>query len=167
MYDLYVNGVRNTDYVVKGGSVQITVGNAVYGDIHTDVNGNFAKTLQAPATPGTYHITMTVTDKTFVGTRDLTFKVEVPPPTPPSPPLRRRCRTAMDRLALGNLVLPPANGFGYLRLVVGQRRQAICGSSPRTSISRKTTRPPMKRSRSLRRSFIGRRAPPWSPKMSP
>ncbi len=86
VYDLYVNGVRYTNYVVKGGSVQITVGNAVYGDIHTDVNGNFAKTLQAPATPGTYHITMTVTDKTFVGTRDLTFKVEVPPPTPPSPP---------------------------------------------------------------------------------
>lgn len=85
VYDLYVNGVRNPDYVVKGGAVQITVGNTVYGAIHTDVNGNFAKTLQAPATPGTYHITMTVTDETFVGTRELEFTV-IPVPTTPQPP---------------------------------------------------------------------------------
>ncbi len=88
VYDLYVNGVRNTDYVVKGGSVQITVkgdGGAqwVYGDVYTDVEGNFAKTLQAPATPGIYRITMTVTDKTFIGTRELVFVVATPGPTPP------------------------------------------------------------------------------------
>ncbi|MEI2774357.1 MAG: CARDB domain-containing protein [Candidatus Competibacter sp.] len=89
VYDLYVNGVRYTDYVVKGGVVQITVredsGAAewVYGDVHTDVNGHFLKTLQAPATPGTYRITMTVTDKTFVGTRELVFVVAEPGPTPP------------------------------------------------------------------------------------
>ncbi len=88
VYDLYVNGVRNTDYVVKGGSVQITVagdGGAQwgYGDVYTDVEGNFAKTLQAPATPGTYRITMTVTDKIFIGTRELAFVVTTPGPTPP------------------------------------------------------------------------------------
>ncbi len=93
VYDLYVNGVRNTDYVVKGGSVQITVagdGGAqwVYGDVYTDVEGNFAKTLQAPATPGTYRITMTVTDKTFVGTRELVFIATDPPPPGALPPLQ-------------------------------------------------------------------------------
>jgi hypothetical protein len=94
VYDLIVNSVRNTDYVVKGGSVQITVkGDGgvewVYGDVHTDVNGNLAKSLQAPATPGTYHIAMTVTDKTVIGKRDLVFKVIERPPVgspPPAPP---------------------------------------------------------------------------------
>ena len=94
VYDLLVNGVRNTDYLVKGGSVQITVkedGSAewVYGDVHTDSNGNLAKSLQAPATPGTYRIFMTVTDKTFIGKRELVFNVVEPPPPgspPPSPP---------------------------------------------------------------------------------
>jgi len=95
VYDLLVNGVRNTDYVVKGGAVQITVtgdGGAkwVYGDVHTGINGNLAKSLQAPATPGTYRILMTVTDKTFIGKRELVFKVIEPPPPgspQPSPPI--------------------------------------------------------------------------------
>lgn len=91
VYDLYVNGARNTDYVVKGGSVQITVegdngAKSVYGDVYTDVYGNFSKALQAPTTPGIYRITMTVTDKTFVGTRELSFNVIDAPATPPSPP---------------------------------------------------------------------------------
>lgn len=93
VYDLLVNGIRNTDYAVKGGGVQITVtgdGGAewVYGNVHTDINGNIAKSLQAPATPGTYHIVMTVTDKTFIGKRELVFNVIEPPPpgTPPPPP---------------------------------------------------------------------------------
>jgi hypothetical protein len=84
VYDLLVNGARNTDYVVKGGSVQITVtGDGgtkwVYGDVHTDLNGNLAKSLQATTTPGTYHIAMTVTDQTFRGTRELVFSVVSPP----------------------------------------------------------------------------------------
>jgi hypothetical protein len=76
VYAINVNGTTNTDYVVKGGAVQITVSadggaNWVYGDIHTDINGNFSKSLQAPTSPGTYHISMTVTDQTFSGTREL------------------------------------------------------------------------------------------------
>ena len=94
VYDLVVNGTRNTDYVVKGGSVQITIQDEaghewVYGDVHTDINGNIRKSLQAPSLPGTYHILMTVTDKTFIGKRELAFKGIAPPPpgsTPPSPP---------------------------------------------------------------------------------
>jgi hypothetical protein len=92
VYDLYVNGTRITDYVVKGGSVQITVKaeggteSWVYGDVYTDVDGNFSKVLQAPTTPGTYRIVMTVTDKTFVGTRELFFNTINAPATPPAPP---------------------------------------------------------------------------------
>lgn len=94
VYDLYINGIRNTDYVVKGGPVQITIkgdGDTqwVYGGVHTNVNGNFSKYLQAPLTPGNYRILMTVTDKTFVGKRELVFSVverPVTPPPPPSPP---------------------------------------------------------------------------------
>lgn len=91
VYDLYVNGVRYTDYAVKGGSVQITVtgdSNArwVYGDAHTDINGNFLKSLQAPATPGIYRVNMTVTDKTFIGTRELVFNMIEAPTTPQPPP---------------------------------------------------------------------------------
>ncbi len=93
VYDLYVNGVRYTDYVVKGGSVQITVKAEdgtewVYGDVYTDVYGNFSKALQAPTTPGTYRIVMTVTDKTFVGTRELVFIATEPPPAGALPPLQ-------------------------------------------------------------------------------
>ncbi|MGY6274995.1 CARDB domain-containing protein [Methylomonas sp. MgM2] len=98
VYDVLVNGVRNTDYVVKGGSVQITVtgeNNAewIYGGIHTDTNGNFVKSIQAPPNTGTYHIAMTVTDKTFIGKRELVFNVvePLPPgspePAPPIPPM--------------------------------------------------------------------------------
>jgi hypothetical protein len=93
IYDLYVDNTRNTDYVVKGGAVQVTItgdGGAewVYGDIHTDISGNLVKSLQAPTIPGTYHILMTVTDKTFIGKRELVFNVIEPPPpeSPPSPP---------------------------------------------------------------------------------
>jgi hypothetical protein len=93
VYEIFVNGVRNTDYVVKGGSVQITIkgeggGEWVYPGIYTDVNGNFSKLLQAPSEPGTYHIIMTVTDETFTGKRELQFSVvlPLPPSTPPPPP---------------------------------------------------------------------------------
>jgi hypothetical protein len=98
VYDVLVNGVRNTEYVVKGGSVQITVTGEngaewTYGGIHTGTHGNFVKSLQAPPNPGTYQIAMTVTDKTFIGKRELVFKVTEPPPpgspepTPPVPPI--------------------------------------------------------------------------------
>ncbi|GMT41336.1 MAG: hypothetical protein IEMM0001_2071 [bacterium] len=91
VYDVYVDGVRYTNYVVKGGSVQITIkddaGNEwVYGDVHTTINGNFAKTVQAPATTGTYQISITVTDETVSGKRDLLFSVTERPPQPPLPP---------------------------------------------------------------------------------
>lgn len=92
VYDVYVNGVRYTNYVVKGGSAQITVTGYdgthwVYGDVHTDLNGNFSKSIQAPASPGTYNISMTVTDNTFIGKRDLVFNaINSPPPSNPTPP---------------------------------------------------------------------------------
>jgi len=91
-YEIYINGDRNTDYDVKGGTVQITIkGDGdrewIYPGIYTDINGNFAKLLQAPENTGIYHIIMTVTDKTFTGTRNLFFEVIAQsPPTPPSPP---------------------------------------------------------------------------------
>ena len=92
VYDLMVQGVRNTDYVVKGGAVQITVtgdGGAewVYGNVHTDINGNLSKSLQAPTIPGIYHILMTVSDKTFIGKRELVFNVIAHPPVEPAPPV--------------------------------------------------------------------------------
>ena len=94
VYEIFVNGERNTDYVVKGGSVQITViedggmgREWIYADIHTDIYGNFLKVLRAPDVLGTYHVIMTVTDKTFEGDREMFFEVvSQPPPTPPSPP---------------------------------------------------------------------------------
>lgn len=91
VYDLMIGGVRNTDYVVKGGSVEITIQGSdgsewIYGGAHTNVNGDFTKSLRAPSSPGTYRIRMTVTDKTFTGTRELVFAVQEMPETPPSPP---------------------------------------------------------------------------------
>jgi hypothetical protein len=92
-YELIVNGTRYTDYVVKGGSVKVTIKQGQtgptweYGEIYTDTGGNFTKGLQAPSVPGTYQVTMTVTDKTFVGTRDLVFDVVTPPAAPEPPPL--------------------------------------------------------------------------------
>ena len=89
-YDVYVDGVRYTNYVVKGGSVQITIKDDaghewVYGGGHTNINGYFARTVQAPASIGTYHISMTVTDETLSGKRDLLFSVTERPPLPPLP----------------------------------------------------------------------------------
>ncbi|MEA3277380.1 MAG: CARDB domain-containing protein [Pseudomonadota bacterium] len=96
VYDLYIDGVRNTDYVVKGGSVEVTVKadagtEWLYGGIYTDVNGDFRKYLVAPSSPGIYRILMKVSDQTFVGTRELVVTVlEAPsePPPPPPPPTR-------------------------------------------------------------------------------
>lgn len=92
VYDIFVNGVRYTDYVVKGGTVEITIqdefGNEwVYGGVNTNKNGNFSKTLQAPSGPGAYTISLAVTDKTFVGKRNLMFAAVERPPQEPSPPL--------------------------------------------------------------------------------
>jgi len=98
VYDLIVNGARNTDYPVKGAPIQITIKGAggaewVYGDAHSDINGNLAKSLQAPTTPGTYRIELSATDKTFSARRELAFTViesppaGSPPPVPPSPPV--------------------------------------------------------------------------------
>ncbi len=91
-YDVYVDGVRYTNYVVKGGTVQITIsddnGNEwLYGNIHTDINGRFRKTVQAPAPSGDYHIAMTVSDGTLSGERSLLFSTTERPPVPPAPPL--------------------------------------------------------------------------------
>jgi hypothetical protein len=60
----------------------------------TCINGNFTKSLQAPALSGSYGITMTVTDETFTGTRESVFSVTTAtapgatPPAPPSPPTK-------------------------------------------------------------------------------
>lgn len=94
VYNIYIYGVRNTDYVVKGGSVEVTVkapdGTAwLYGGIYTDVNGQFRKALLAPSVPGIYRILMTVSDTTFTGTRELVVTVVEAPtllPDPPPPP---------------------------------------------------------------------------------
>ena len=94
VYDVTVDSVRYTNYVVKGGAVEVTVRaedgtERVYGGIHTDVDGNFTKSLLAPSVPGIYRLFMTVTDKTFVGTRELVFTAAerpvVEPPPPPAP----------------------------------------------------------------------------------
>lgn len=93
-YYLDVNGTVYTNYVVMGGSVLITITSAtgnqwVYGNLYTDINGNFSQTIVAPTTAGTYTIAITATDYTFIGTRTLTFTVEAPPPPnqpPPTPP---------------------------------------------------------------------------------
>jgi hypothetical protein len=91
VYDIYAGGVRYTNYAVKGGSVQVTIKDTAglewtYGDVHTDINGNLVKHLQAPATPGTYRLLMSVTDNSFIGKRELTFRVVEKPVTPPPPP---------------------------------------------------------------------------------
>ena len=91
VYDVYVDGTRYTNYVVKGGSVQITIrddaGNEWnYGGIHTDTNGNFNKYLQAPLILDKYQLSMTVSDKTFSGTRELVFEVVEEPESPQEPP---------------------------------------------------------------------------------
>gem|GEM_PF-2437549 len=91
VYDVYVNGVRYTNYTVKGGSVQLSVSDDsgrqwVYGNIHTDTDGRFRKSLQAPADSGDYHITMTVTDGTFEGEQSLLFSAAIRPSSPPVPP---------------------------------------------------------------------------------
>ena len=95
VYDITVGGIRNTDYVVKGGSVQVTADwSTLHGDIYTDVNGDFRRFLLAPASSGTHSITMTVTDNTFSGTGNFVFEVvecetEIPPPVcpPTCPPI--------------------------------------------------------------------------------
>ena len=90
VYDVYVDGTRYTNYVVKGGTAQITIkddaGNQwSYGGIHTDTNGNFNKYLQAPSTLDHYQLFMTVSDKTFSGTRELMFEVVEEPESPQEP----------------------------------------------------------------------------------
>jgi PKD repeat protein len=107
VYELLVNGVSNTDYVVKGGAVQMTADwLALYGDMHTDVNGGFRRPVLAPSEPGDYSVFVTVTDNTFWGTGRIDFTVvdesecvsgyprpiiwpdypEPPPPIGPLPP---------------------------------------------------------------------------------
>ena len=91
VYDIYQDGVRYTNYAVKGGSVQITIRNSegaewVYGGIYTNVDGNFRKSLHAPSEIGDYKIFMKVTDNTFVGNRELSFSTTERDPTPPPAP---------------------------------------------------------------------------------
>ena len=91
MYDIVSNGTEYTNYVVMGGSVQITISASdgttwTYGNAHTDINGNFLQTVEAPPNPGIYQVAMIVTDSTFTGTRQLAFAVVVAPaPTTPPP----------------------------------------------------------------------------------
>jgi hypothetical protein len=91
VYDIVVDGVRYTNYAVKGGSVEITLKDSndnasIYGGVHTDTNGSFLKYLQAPWTTGTYRIFLTVTDKTFTGKQELVFEVVEKPESPQQPP---------------------------------------------------------------------------------
>ena len=93
-YEIIVNGVALRDYVVKGGSVQITIEENTpggqrweYGEIHTNIYGDFSYLLQAPTALGEYKLTMTVTDQTFTGQAVLLFNViepTIPPPLPPT-----------------------------------------------------------------------------------
>jgi len=93
-YDLYVGGVKNRDYVVKGGLVEITLEGPngeewIYGGFHTNIYGDFSRSLQAPPTPGYYPVIMTVSDSTFVGEIELVLTVvprPINPPLPPPPP---------------------------------------------------------------------------------
>jgi hypothetical protein len=76
VYDITIDGTRYTDYVVKGGMVQITTDWAsIYGDIHTDINGDFSRLIVAPDVPETYSVSMTVTDNTFRGEGRFEFEV--------------------------------------------------------------------------------------------
>jgi predicted outer membrane repeat protein/parallel beta-helix repeat protein len=96
VYDLYVDGVRYTDYAVKGGMVEMTVIGPdgeqwLYGGHHTNIYGAFSQVLQAPGTLGIYRLLITVTDNTFMGECELVFEVKdcsisPPPPGPPYPP---------------------------------------------------------------------------------
>jgi YVTN family beta-propeller protein len=93
LYELNVAGVANTDYVVKGGLVTITIREIgggrewLYGGIHTDVTGDFTKSLIAPDDPGTYQVLVTVTDQTLISPAlTLIVQVSEPPATPPAPP---------------------------------------------------------------------------------
>ncbi len=97
IYDLIINGVRDTGYVVKGGSVQIAIGgDGAYGDVHTDVNGNFSRFIFAPTSPGTYSVSMTVSDNTFSGTGTFAFQVaDCPPDTIPPPTCPPNCPTTV------------------------------------------------------------------------
>jgi len=93
VYDLYVDGVRYTDYAVKGGMVEMTVIGPdgeqwLYGGDHTNIYGAFSQVLQAPGTLGIYRLLITVTDNTFIGECELVFEVKDcsisnPPPPPP------------------------------------------------------------------------------------
>jgi hypothetical protein len=93
VYDLYVDGVRYTDYAVKGGMVEMTVIGPdgeqwLYGGHHTNIYGAFSQVLQAPGTLGIYRLLITVTDNTFIGECELVFEVKdcsssTPPPGPP------------------------------------------------------------------------------------
>ena len=91
LYDLTVNGVRDTSFVVKGGAVQMAVtggGDAMYGATHTDISGAFQHILWASASPGTtYQVTLTVSDSTLSGSASFAIPVKecpfVPPPNPP------------------------------------------------------------------------------------
>jgi len=93
VYDLYVDGVRYTDYAVKGGMVEMTVIGPdgeqwLYEGKHTNIHGAFSQVLAAPETPGIYGLLITVTDNTFISERWLVFEVRecsssTPPPGPP------------------------------------------------------------------------------------
>lgn len=91
-YEITMNGVRNIDYDVKGGTVQVIIEAAdgrqwVYPRGYTDINGNFVNFTPAPSAAGIYSITIEVSDKTFSGKRELSFEVVAQPPlSPPSPP---------------------------------------------------------------------------------
>ena len=92
VYDIYVDGIRYTDYEVKGGLVSITVSDSsgnnewTYSGFHTDMNGDFLKLLQAPSTPGNYQVVVSVTDNTFIGRLYLVLRVVDSPSDPYNPP---------------------------------------------------------------------------------
>jgi hypothetical protein len=92
VYDLFVDGVRYTDYPVKGAKADVTIVDASgeksdYRGLHTTIEGRFARSIQAPAKPGFYTLLIEVTDETLSGELALTFEVRVRPALPPMPPL--------------------------------------------------------------------------------
>ena len=99
--------MANPPYPVMGGSVQVAItGNSgpgnTYGGFFTSTDGSFAQGILAPSIPSApetaYSLTITVTDNTFVGTRQLPLVVS-PAPDPNAP--------------LSSASVPPEWGTGH------------------------------------------------------
>jgi CARDB/SdrD B-like domain len=89
-YDITIDGVRYTDYMVKGARVEVSLDGIQANSGHTTADGDFALPFIAPSSPGKYSGRMTVSDRTFTATKQFVITVEprqsITPP-PPSYPI--------------------------------------------------------------------------------